>query len=444
MPTSRLPLRRPFAASITTTGLATCLATCFATYFATAVSAQRPALPATDLTLRAARVIDGTGAVLTRQDVIIRKGRITAIRPATGPLPADGLDLGRRTLMPGMIDTHVHLGWYLNRAEKLHTPRDGDTPDVFAYNQAANALATVRAGFTTVQDIGEPENAELREAINAGLIPGPRVLTSLGSMSETTGGGSPDSLRAAVRRFKARGADVIKIFASKSIRDGGEATMTDAQLQAACGEATAVGLRSVVHAHSAEAASRSARAGCTQVEHGVFADEATRALLVARGTFFDPQCGLVFHNYLDHKPWFEGIGNYNAAGFAAMEQAIPLAEKGIGLASRTPQLKLVFGTDAVAGAHGRNAEELVCRVRRGGQPAMDAIVSATSRAAESLNLAKDIGRVAVGYAADLIATDGDPSTEIEATQRVRFVMRGGQILRNDPVVTATISRTRRP
>ncbi|MEI6741400.1 MAG: amidohydrolase family protein, partial [Gemmatimonadaceae bacterium] len=334
MPTRRSPHRRPLAAALATTGLATCFATCLAT----AAAAQRPALPATDLTLRAARVIDGTGAVRQRQDVVIRNGRITAIRPATGPLPADGLDLGSRTLMPGMIDTHVHLGWYLNQAEKLHTARDGDTPDVFAYNQAANALATVRAGFTTVQDIGEPENAALRDAINAGLIPGPRVLTSLGSLSETTGGGSPDSLRASVRRFKARGADVIKIFASKSIRDGGEATMTDAQLQAACGEATAVGLRSVVHAHSAEAASRSARAGCTQVEHGVFADEATRALLVARGTFFDPQCGLVFHNYLDHKPWFEGIGNYNAAGFAAMEQAIPLAEKGIGLASRTPQL----------------------------------------------------------------------------------------------------------
>jgi imidazolonepropionase-like amidohydrolase len=187
----------------------------------------------------------------------------------------------------------------------------------------------------------------------------------------------------------------------------------------------------VVHAHSADAAQRAARAGCTQVEHGVFADDATRAAFVQQGTFFDPQCGLVFRNYLDHKPWFEGIGNYNAAGFASMEQALPLAEAGIGMASRTKGLKLVFGTDAVAGAHGRNAEELVCRVRRGGQSAMDAIVSATSRAAESLRLEREIGRVAVGLAADLIATDGDPSQEIEASQRVSFVMRSGTIYRND-------------
>ena len=139
----------------------------------------------------------------------------------------------------------------------------------------------------------------------------------------------------------------------------------------------------------------------------------------------------MFHNYLDNKPWFEGIGNYNAAGFASMEQAIPLAEKGIGLAAKLPTLKLVFGTDAVAGAHGRNAEELVCRVRRGGQPAMDAIISATSRAAESLGLEKEIGRIAVGYAADVIATDGDPVAQIEASQHVSFVMKGGRVYRND-------------
>jgi imidazolonepropionase-like amidohydrolase len=382
--------------------------------------------------LRAARVIDGTGRTMARTDITVQNGRITAIRPASGPLPPHGIDLGTRTLLPGLIDTHVHIGWYVNAADRLHTDTDGDSPATQAYNQAGNAWQTLRAGFTTVQSIGEADNAALRDAINRGTIPGPRVLTSLGSMNERSAGGSPDSLRAVVRRFKAAGADVIKIFASKSIRDGGEATMSDAQLAAACGESTAVGLRSVVHAHSAEAVQRAARNGCTQVEHGVFADESTRALLVRNGTFFDPQCGLVFRNYLDNKPRFEGIGNYNAAGFASMEQALPLAEAGIGTAARTPTLKLVFGTDAVAGAHGRNAEELVCRVRRGGQPAMDAIISATSRAAESLRLEREIGRIAVGYQADLIATDGDPVREIEAAQRVVFVMRGGVIYRNEP------------
>lgn len=381
--------------------------------------------------LRASHVLDGTGKTLDNVDITVTGGRITAIGAATGALPAGAIDLRGRTVLPGLIDVHVHLGWYINDKGKLHQERDGDSPATAAMAQAGNAWATLRAGFTTVQSIGERENAALRDAINRGLIPGPRVLTSLGSLNERTGGGSPDSLRASVRRFKQQGADVIKIFASKSIRDGGEATMTDEQLAAACGEATAQGLRSIVHAHSAEAVQRATRNGCTQVEHGVFADDATRKLLVERGTFFDPQCGLVFRNYLDNKPWFEGIGNYNAEGFASMEKALPLAEAGIGRASRTPTLKLIFGTDAVAGAHGRNAEELVCRVRRGGQNAMDAIVSATSRAAESMRLDKEIGRIAVGYAADIIATAGDPSQEIEATTRVTFVMRNGVIYRND-------------
>ncbi len=398
----------------------------------TTLPAQTPVAPVVlPVVLRAARVVDGNGRTLRNQDVTVQGGRITGMRASAGALPAGGIDLGTRTLLPGFIDTHVHLGWYITDKQRLHEDRDGDTPEVSTLQRAGNAWATLRAGFTTVQSIGEADNAVLRDAINAGRIPGPRVITSLGSLNERSAGGSPDSLRAVVRRFKARGADVIKIFASKSIRDGGEATMTPEQLDAACGEATAQGLRSVVHAHSAEAVQRAARAGCTQVEHGVFADDATRALLVQRGTFFDPQCGLVFHNYLDNKPWFEGIGNYNAAGFASMEQAIPLAEKGIGLAANLPTLKLVFGTDAVAGAHGRNAEELVCRVRRGGQPAMDAIISATSRAAESLGLDKEIGRVAVGYAADLIATDGDPVAQIEASQHVSFVMKGGCVYRND-------------
>jgi imidazolonepropionase-like amidohydrolase len=395
--------------------------------FATPLGSQAPA----SQVLRAGRILDGVGGTIMNADITIAGGRITAIRPASGPLPAGAIDLRGSTVLPGLIDTHVHLGWYLNAAGRLHTDADGEGVGVQALHHAGNAWATLRAGFTTVQSIGEPDNGALRDAINRGDVPGPRVLTSLGSMSERTGGGSPDSLRAAVRRFKAAGADVIKIFASKSIRDGGEATMTDTQLTAACGEATALGLRSVVHAHSAEAVQRAARNGCTQVEHGVFADEGTRTLLIAKGTFFDPQCGLVFRNYLDNKPRFEGIGNYNAAGFASMEQAIPLAESGIGAASRAPTLKLVFGTDAVAGAHGRNAEELVCRVRRGGQPAMDALISATSRAAESLRLEKEIGRIAVGFAADIIAVDGDPVREIEATQRVRFVMRNGIVYRRD-------------
>jgi imidazolonepropionase-like amidohydrolase len=382
--------------------------------------------------VRASTVIDGAGAVLRNVDITIRDGVIAAVSPIRGALPAGGTDMRGATVMPGLIDSHVHLAWYVNANDRLHTNDDGESAQIQALNWASNAWVTLRAGFTTVQSIGESENKWLREAITRGLIPGPRVLTSLGSLNERSAGGSPDSLRAVVRRFKADGADVIKIFASASIRDGGAPTMTLNQLVAACGEARAVGLRSIVHAHASEAIDRAVQAGCTQIEHGVFADSAARRMMSEAGTYFDPQCGLVFRNYLDNRPRFDGIGNYNAAGFAAMERAIPIAERGIREAYATKGLKMVFGTDAVAGAHGRNADELVCRVQQGGQPAMAALVSAMSLAAESVGLGKTIGRVAPGFAADLIAVRGDPLVDITSMRRVVFVMRNGVVYRNDP------------
>jgi imidazolonepropionase-like amidohydrolase len=134
-----------------------------------------------------------------------------------------------------------------------------------------------------------------------------------------------------------------------------------------------------------------AAAGCTQVEHGVFADAEALGELARHGTYFDPQVCLVFRNYLDHRPRFLGIGNYTEEGFAAMERALPLAAAAFRKALETPGLPIVFGTDAVAGAHGHNAEELVCRVRVGGQTPRDAIVSATSLAAKAMGLAADRG-----------------------------------------------------
>ena len=378
------------------------------------------------VTIRAGQLLDGRGGV-TRDATIVVTGDVIMQVGAAGSSPAT-YDLSRLTVLPGLIDSHVHLTWYITSRGKLHQASDGDTPGQAALAAAGNAHATLMAGFTTVQSMGAPEDADLRDAIARGLVPGPRVVTTLGSLSERTGG--PDSIRAAVRRFKERGADAIKIFASASIRDGGRPTMTDVQLQAACGEAAALGLRSIVHAHSAESMRSAALAGCTQVEHGVFATPEVLALLAERGTYFDPQCELVFRNYLDNKPWFEGIGNYNAAGFAAMERVIPQRKL---LGQRwltTPGLKVVYGTDAVAGAHGRNAQDLVCRVQTVGQSAAAAIVSATSLSAEALGLGRQIGAIAPGMQADLIAVDGDPLQDITALERVVFVMKGGRVYRN--------------
>ncbi|HEU5219630.1 MAG TPA: amidohydrolase family protein, partial [Gemmatimonadales bacterium] len=338
-------------------------------------------------------------------------------------------DLRGLTLLPGLIDVHDHMAWHFNAAGRLHTGNDGETPAQGAFATAANALAMLNAGFTTVQELGNESDLDIRDAIAAGRLAGPRMLTSLEPITDQRL--SPDSLRQLVKRRKAQGADVIKIFASRSIREGGAQTMSDAQLEALCGEAKAQGLRSVVHAHSAESMRAAALAGCSQVEHGVFATAEVLALMSQRGTWYDPQCSLVFRNYLDNRPKFEGIGNYNAEGFAAMERAIPLALAAFKLALETKGLNLAYGTDAVAGAHGRNAEDLVCRVKDGGQSPMAALVSATSGNARSLGLGDRLGAVAAGFDADLIAVSGDPSADITALRRVRFVMKGGRVFRHD-------------
>jgi imidazolonepropionase-like amidohydrolase len=345
------------------------------------------------------------------------------------PAGARLVDLGSRTVLPGLTDAHAHPAWYFNRQGRLHTRRDGDTPVQSMLAEAANAYATLMAGVTTIQSVGDDADADLRDWIATRGLPGPRILTSLDPIIEPNA--SPDSLRALVRARRAHGADLIKIFASASIRDGGALTMTDAQLRAVCGEAKALGLRSVVHAQSDEAVRAATVAGCTQVEHGIYVKQPSLDAMAARGTYFDPQCGLVFHNYLDNRAHYAGIGNYNDAGFAAMERAIPLAVAEMHAALATRGLKVLYGTDAVAGAEGRNGEDLVCRVLEAGESPMHAIVAATSLNAEALGMGDRIGAIAPGYEADIIATDGDPSSDITAVRRVSFVMKGGRVVRDD-------------
>ena len=391
------------------------------------ISRPLAAQPAT-VVLRTSRALDGRGGVLANVDIVIERGRIARIVPA-GSATGKVVDLRGLTVLPGLIDAHVHLDWYFNRKGRFHTRADGDTPGQSMLAASANAYATLMAGFTTVQSLGANVDADLREYIATQGLPGPRLLTSLDAFNENSGG--PDSLRVLIRQRKAQGADAVKLFASKSIRDGGAQTMTDAQLVAACGEAKALGLRSIVHAHSAASMKAASNAGCNQIEHGVLSDQEALDLMAAKGVYFDPQCSLVFHNYLDNRAKYDGIGNYNAVGFASMEQALPLASAGIRKAIATRGLKMVYGTDAVAGAHGRNGEDLVCRVQDAGQKPMDAVVSATSLNAEALGLAKSVGALAAGLDADIIAVDGDPATDITAVRRVVFVMKGGRVYRND-------------
>ncbi|MES1242975.1 MAG: amidohydrolase family protein [Acidobacteriota bacterium] len=380
----------------------------------------------TPVTIHAARLLDGRGGALDDVTITVQGGRITNVERGKAGKPT--WELGALTLMPGGIDTHVHISWHFDPDGRTHHD-ENEAPARTVLYAAENAWRTVQGGVTTVQSLGAPEDKDLREAIARGVLPGPRIVTSLEPLGEEAW--TPDQYREAVRKLKADGADVVKIFASQSIRTGGGPTLSQEQLDAACGEARKLDLRSAVHAHGPESARRAALAGCSSVEHGALLDPETLKFLADHGTWFDPNLDLVFRNYFENKEHFVGIDSYTEEGFEQMKKAVPLALGMFKQALKTPGLRIVFGTDALAGSHGRNFEELIYRVEKGGQDPMAAVVSATSLAAESLGLQKDVGTAAPGYEADLIAVEGDPSKDIRALQRVVWVMKGGQVVRND-------------
>jgi imidazolonepropionase-like amidohydrolase len=376
------------------------------------------------IVLKAATVLDGNGQILHNTIIVVEGGKIARIGGNT-PVGAITYDLTSLTVTPGWIDTHAHIFWHFDNGRLAGK----DEPPVRAMLYAAdNAILTLNAGFTTIQSPGSPEDKDLRDAIARGVLPGPRMLTSLEPLTEQSG--PPEKLRELVRERKQQGADFIKLFASKSIREGGTQTMSDEQLQAACGEAKSLGLRTIVHAHSAESAKAATLAGCTTIEHGAYVTDDVFALMAQRGTYYDPNIGLVLQNYLANKEKFLGIGNYNEQGFAFMKKGIAIVLDTFKKALKHKDLKIVYGTDAVAGAHGRNFEEFIVRVRDGGQDPMAALMSATSISAESLGLKDKVGSIAPGMEADIIAMDGDPLRDATAARRVVFVMKAGKVYKN--------------
>ena len=373
------------------------------------------------VTIRAARLLDGTGGTIANAVIEVQAGKILAIDRRTGPVT---YDLGDATLLPGLIDVHVHLNWTFG-PDGRYGGR-GVLPSYTADAVLDNARATLMAGFTTVQSVGWAGDKPLRDAIDAGVVNGPRILSSL---SQIQGGNStPEQLRDRVRQAKADGADLIKFFASASIRDGGKMNVTQAQVDAVCGEAKAQGLRTLVHAHSAESVVAAVKAGCTQIEHGMFVDDAAIKAMADAHVYFDPNIGLVLQNYLEHHDEYDGSGNFNEDSFAAMQAAIPrgveVFRKALAAGIRMP-----MGTDAVAGAHGHNAREIIARVQKGGQAPMDAIISATALAAESMRLGDRIGTLKAGYEADIVAVRGDPITDITTLRDVAFVMQRGRVMK---------------
>lgn len=371
--------------------------------------------------VRAARVVDGTGRVIANATVVVEGSKISRIETTTQAKAE--YDLGEMTVLPGLIDVHSHIAWHFG-PDGRYEPQAA-TPSRAVLYSAENAYITLMAGFTTIQSPGQASDVDLRDAIARGVLPGPRVLTSIAQLTRNSG--TPVELRARVRQLKSQTADLIKAFVSTGLSDADDETMSAEQLQAVCDEARAAGLRTIVHAQTSAAVVRAVGAGCPQIEHGMLVDDSALRLMAEKGVYFDPHVGVLLQNYVRNKLKFIGIAGYTDEGFRFMENAMPLNERMIRRAVATPGLKLVMGSDAIAGSHGRNADELVQRVRQGGQRPMDAIISATSLAAESLRLEKMIGTLAPGFEADLIAVDGDPTRDITALTRVAFVMKGGKV-----------------
>lgn len=378
---------------------------------------------ATTVVLRASHVIDGTGGIERNRDIHLRDGRIFAITPWGEHFD---YDLRGMTVTPGWIDTHSHIAARRDKAGDLVLPGQlgAETAEEAALAVAANGWDTLRAGFTTIQSPGDRLDGPLRDLVGAGAFPGPRILSSL-DLIQAVHAATPEMARAKVQRMQAEGADFIKLFAD------GHGELGQDVLDAACDEARTRGLRTIVHSQSIAATQRVIAAGCTTVEHGSMLDAATFAAMKAAGIYYDPNLDIIVHYARMAGPVPEAA-TYQAGDMARMPEgyADHVANFRTALASG---VQIVFGSDAVAGTHGSNADEFVWRVIDGGQAPMDAITSATSVSARSLGLEREIGRIAPGRIADLVAVEGDLLNDIRRVKDVRFVMKDGVVYLFEPL-----------
>jgi imidazolonepropionase-like amidohydrolase len=361
------------------------------------------------------------------------------------PAGATVINLGDATLMPGFIDAHTHI---VGRA--LNDPRkDGestrDFPGVSAILGAANAQKTLFAGFTTIRNVGAAgfEDIGLRHAISQGIVPGPRMQTGAHSLGITGGhcdengyvpgmfdgdvktgiADGPDQVRAAVRYQVKYGADVIKTCATGGVLSEGDAVgvpqYSYEELKAMVDEAGKLERKVAAHAHGTEGIKIAVRAGVASIEHGSFLDDEGARMMVERGTFLVPT--LMAGETVEiaaNKGVLTGLRAEKAlAAAAAMRNAIKIA-----IRNRVP---IAFGTDAGVGDHGANAREFDLLVEWGGMTPLQAITTATSSAAKLLGWEKDVGTLATGRFADIVAVQGDPTANIKLLHQMSFVMKGG-------------------
>lgn len=414
------------------------IATAAALLCASAAGAQTYAVQAGRLIVDAAQTARGPSTV------IVENGRISRIEPGfTAPAGAIVVDQRSRTVLPGLIDAHVHL------TGDPGTPfwREAvDSNELAAVTGVKNALLTARAGFTTVRDLGAPGHSSfaLRDAIRDGIVPGPRIVASGGALSIVGGHGDVSGFRPEVnaaldpggtctgadqcaqrvREWAKRGADVIKITSTGGVLSqqgrGLEGHFHPEEIRAITSTAHRLGLKVAAHAHGARGIEDAARAGVDSIDHGTFADGPALQAMKAGGAWFVPTL-MAFTGLRDRV----GKNIYTPVVEAKARQA--LGEWGRALtAARRSGVKIAFGTDSGVFEHGRNAEEAELMVRLGGMSPREVLVSATTGAAELLGIAGEVGTLDPGKSADLIAVDGDPAADAKALTRVGYVMARGK------------------
>ncbi|HEV3334423.1 MAG TPA: amidohydrolase family protein [Bryobacteraceae bacterium] len=401
--------------------------------------------------LRAARLFDGTSDALIEPGIIVvANGTIQSVGSRSIPSGATVIDLGDATLLPGFIDAHTHLSYDFHPDYNASALLDLQRPvSEKAIRATVNARKTLMAGFTTVRDVGSTDflDVGLRNAINEGLVPGPRMLVAVHALGSTGGhcdGGdsfsygtlnhesrpedgvinSPDEARYAVRFNIKYGADVIKTCASGGVLsptdDVDAPQLTQAELDALVGEAHALRRKTAAHAHGAEAAKRAIRAGIDSIEHGTFLDDEAMRMMHDKGVFLVPtlatRVGLRESKF---PPLVE------AKAQRAMKQQDAMVKRALELG-----VKIALGTDAAVYPHGDNALEFVLMAADGMTPAQS-LKAGTTSAAELLGLSDKIGALKPGLAADIVAVPGNPMTDIKVVQSVLFVMKGGSVYKNE-------------
>jgi len=412
----------------------------FIALVASSGAAQQP-VPAPGRTVvRAARMLDvESGRLLRDARVLIEGDRIVAVNPASVAANIPVIDLGDVTLLPGFIDTHTHLGGEIGANMRL-LPVTETAVDA-AFHAARNARTTVLAGFTTVRDFGGSVTVALGHAVERGDVLGPRVIPSRNSLGITGGhcdvtGYAPGVLEQSVEdgvsdgpwevvqavRYQIKhGAQVIKTCATAGVlsMEGpvGAQQYTDEELRAMVEEAARHGIKVAAHAHGTEGIKAAVRAGVASIEHGSMLDDEAIALMKQRGTYLVPTSYLADRINLEILP---------PPIRAKAETVLPLARASLRRAI-ADGVKIAFGTDAAVYPHGENAKEFAVYVRAGMTP-LAALRSATVNAADLLGKA-DRGIIAPGKLADLVAVPGNPLEDITVTERVRFVMLGGRVIK---------------